>query len=319
MNDMSLDFEANMGNLDDDAWYARLEELSDELGYFQPLNDDHVAVLLDAGPNLLVTFENAAQIRKDSPNAEPHGFRFVKNEGWTHLAIISREESWFRDVSIYRYFDRLIDDGFFEDFDNVLFYGVNGGGYAATAYCAASPGCNVLAIRPQATLDPRITGWDTRYTAQRRLNFSDRFGYGPDMIDAANHAYIAFDPLQRWDACHAGMFTKSNMTPLRCFGASARVEMLLGRLDILDGLIRDAMDKTLDAAKFAKAYRARRENILYLVNLFKRMIQTDHPKLAANVCAYALRNHDNQFFKTKLAELMDAGHMPSTPVEIDAA
>ncbi|MEJ6745505.1 MAG: hypothetical protein QNK98_01850 [Yoonia sp.] len=52
----------------------------------------------------------------------------------------------------------MIDDGFFEDFYNVLFYGTHGGTYAAAAYSVAAPGCTVLALRPQATLDPRIAG-----------------------------------------------------------------------------------------------------------------------------------------------------------------
>ena len=319
MRDMSLSFEANLTDLDENAWFARLEEISDDLGYFQPLGDDHVATFLDAGTNLLVTFENAADIRKEGTSQEPMGYKFTQTDGWSHLAIISRDLSWFRDQAIYRYFDRLIDDGFFEDFDNVLFYGVNAGGYAAAAYCAAAPGCNVLAIRPQATLNPRITGWDTRHTAQRRLNFSDRFGYAPDMIDACNHAYIAFDPLNRFDSCHAGMFTKPNMTPLRCMGLGATPEVGLTNLEILDDLVRSAMNQTLKTSTFSTAFRRRRDSIPYLRGLFHRMMQTEHPKMAANVCAYVLRKGDHPFFRKKLGALMNEGHMPSTPLDIDAA
>ena len=75
---------------------------------------------LDAGTNLLVTFENAEYILKFHTDAAPRGFHYAQHEGWSHLAIISRDESWFRDPAIYRYFDSLINDGFFTDFDNVV-------------------------------------------------------------------------------------------------------------------------------------------------------------------------------------------------------
>jgi len=319
MSNMCLSFEAEMVRLDLDSWYARLEEIADDLGYFEPLGKSHCAAFLDAGPQLFVTFENAETIRKSNKNAEPRGFHFAKHEGWSHLAIISDTESWFRDPAIYRYFDRLIDDGFFEDFDNVLFYGANAGGYAAAAYSVAAPGCTVFAIRPQATLDPRIAGWDTRYTDQRRKNFTDRYGYAPDMIDAANHAYIAFDPLQRFDAIHGAMFTRSNMTPLRCTGQGNRIDIAFDTMGVHHDLITRAMNKTLTSEDFNKAMRARRDNIRYLRTLYSHMIKTDHPMLAANVCAYVLRKGDDTFFAQKLQELKDKGHSPSKPLKYSAA
>lgn len=319
MKDMRLSFEAEMTRLETDEWFARLETISDDLGYFEPLGDNHVAAFLDAGTNLLVTFENAEYIRKFHADAAPRGFHYAQHEGWSHLAIISRDESWFRDPAIYRYFDRLIDDGFFEDFDNVVFHGAHGGGYAAAAYCVAAPGCTVVALRPQATLDPRIASWDTRYLEQRRYDFSDRFGYAPDMIDAANHAYIVFDPLQRFDAMHAGMFTRSNMTPLRATGLGNRLDFSLDAMEVHDDLLKTAMAGDLTEDMFNAMMRKRRDYGPYLRTLYTRMVQTGHPVLAANVCANVLRDSDDKFFAKKLKELIDQGHAPSTPVKMPAA
>jgi hypothetical protein len=50
--------------------------------------------------------------------------------------------------------------GFFDDFDQVVFYGAGQCGYAAAAFSVATPGATVVAIQPQATLDPRVTEWD---------------------------------------------------------------------------------------------------------------------------------------------------------------
>ena len=49
-----------------------------------------------------------------------------------------------------------IDDGFLDQFDDVIFYGCFAGGYAAAAYSVSYPMATVIAINPQATLNPSI-------------------------------------------------------------------------------------------------------------------------------------------------------------------
>jgi len=100
MNDMRLKFDAELAGLEIDDWYARVEEIADEHGYFEPLGDGHCAAFLDAGTDLLVTFESTDSIRNHNAGAEPRGFVFTKTEGWSHLAIISDAESWFRDPAV---------------------------------------------------------------------------------------------------------------------------------------------------------------------------------------------------------------------------
>ena len=105
--------------------------------------------------------------------------------GWSHLCLIAEGDTWFRDPAVYAYFDRLVDDAFFEDFDHVLFYGAGMAGYAACAYSVAAPGAQVLALNPRATLDPAAGRWDDRDRAARRLDFTSRYGYAPDMLEGA--------------------------------------------------------------------------------------------------------------------------------------
>ena len=78
--------------------------------------------------------------------------------------------------------------GFFDDFDHVVFYGAGPCKYAAAAFSVAAPAATVDAIQPQTTLDPRITDWDDRYMKMRRTDFTSRYGYAPDMLDAAEQA-----------------------------------------------------------------------------------------------------------------------------------
>lgn len=316
---MQIEFEPKLGKLDADAWRTRVEEIADEHGNFTPLDNEHFAAFLDAGPKLIVTFENAHEVLRANAESTPRGFQFTRHEGWSCLSIISEGESWFRSEAVYRYFDRLTDDGFFDDFDQVLFYGAGAGGYAACAYCVASPGCNVLALRPQATLDARIAGWDPRYAKHRRLNFTDRYGFAPDMIDAAKKVYVVFDSAQRMDASHAAIFTKSNVTALPLAGLGARLDLAMDQIEMTTSFTLAAMEGSLDQALHTKAMKARRTNNSYLRFLFMRMLRSGHPVMAANICSHVLKRTDDAFFTKQIAELKEQGHKPSRPFKPFAA
>ena len=302
MTDHALRFKSELKGLEPADWFAALEELVEEHGSFSALGPGHVATFLDAGPKLLVTFENAVEVQ-GLPDAAPRGFAFARREGWSHLAIISREESWFRDPAIYRHIDRLIDDGFFEDFEDVLFFGAQAGGYAAAAYSVAAPGARVLALRPQATLDPATTAWDNRFVAQRRLNFTDRFGYAPDMIDAARQVWVVYSPQQRFDAMHAALFTKPNVQMLRINGLSGRLDAMFDSLGALDDIIRDAMAGTLSPQRFIAMLSARKTFGPYQKNLVRRARDAGHPKLAARLCRFVLAGGPDPFFVKQLQEM----------------
>ena len=174
MQNQPIALETDLAGLEFEEWLDRIEDLADDLGFFEPLGPDHQATFVEGGERLLVTFEDAQTIQQHG-DGEPMGFRFVRADGWSHLAVISNAESWFRHPAIYSFFDRLIDDGFFDEFEDVLFYGAGSAGYAAAAYSVAAPGARVVSVRPQATLDPSVAFWDTRYVKQRRLNFTDRY------------------------------------------------------------------------------------------------------------------------------------------------
>jgi hypothetical protein len=69
--------------------------------------------------------------------------------------LVSQYQSWFRDPFVVSFFDRLIDDGALDTFEQVVFYGSGSNGYTVAAYSASAPMSKVLIILPQATLDPK--------------------------------------------------------------------------------------------------------------------------------------------------------------------
>ncbi len=303
MQDPQLTIPTNLTDLTPNAWLGQIDDICDDLGFFEQLGTQHFAAFLEAGNKLLVTFEDAQDIRAHSPDAEPRGFAYARHDGWSHLALLSEGESWFRDPAIYAFFDRLTDEGFFDDFENIIFHGTGSGGYAAAAYSVAAPGTTVVVLRPQATLDARITGWDKRYRSQRRVNFQGRYGYAPDMIEAAEKVFVAYDPMQHLDAIHAMLFLNPNVTLLPCALLGTALDQAFDRLGIHDVLLKLAMDGSLDRKRFIQLLRARRYDPVYAQALVTQLLRSDHDGLARIICDYMLRRGHNTFFAATRAEL----------------
>ncbi len=304
MEDRQLAIETDLKDLDANEWLGEIDELCEEYGFFEQLGQGHCAGFLEAGNNLIVTFENAACVRANNVDAEPRGFSYARHDGWSHLAIISFAQGWFRDPAVYDFFDRMVDDNFFDDFEKIVFHGADGGAaYAAAAFSVAAPGATVIALRPQATLDASIAGWDPRYRTSRKHDFAGRYGYAPDMIEGASHVFVAFDPHQRLDACHAALFRKPHVTTLPCPLLGDALDRAFDRLGIHDVLIKLAMDGVLDRKRFVQLLRARRYDKTYARTLVRRLMMTNHPRLALIICYYMLKRGDDAFFVEKRAEL----------------
>lgn len=270
-----------------EEWLETLDELGEERGYFEPLGPDHSAIFTDQGSTLLVTFETIDGIMEAEGDGLPMGFDLADAHGWSQLCLLAHEETWFRAPPVYGYFDRLVDDGFFEDFDTVVFYGAGACGYAAAAYSVAAPGATVIALQPQATLDSAVVDWDTRFANQRRAFTQTRYSYAPDMIEAANRAFVVYDPAQSLDAMHASLFSRQNVAKLRLRLLGSNIERELQGMGILDQMIEAAMEEQLTPELFWKMYRARRSYLplmrSYLAKLISRKRDRDIIRLARHV------------------------------------
>ncbi|MGL4309525.1 MAG: phosphoadenosine phosphosulfate reductase [Paracoccaceae bacterium] len=247
-------------------WIDRLRDLGNASGFFHDLGRKHHALLTEAGPALLVTFETVESAMA-RPDQMPVGHGIALAQGWSHLCLLADGQTWFRDPAVFDFVDGLIDQAFFEDFEDVLFYGTGQGGYAAASFSVAAPGAQVVMIQPQATLDPAVTGWDSRFLHQRRLCFTDRYGYAPEMLDGAGAALVIYDPAERFDAMHAALFARPYVQMLRCRNLGATLEESLLGMAVLQDYLASAMGDGATAAAFHRLYRARRDDRSYLNRL----------------------------------------------------
>ncbi len=288
-------------NLPENEWLDTLEDIAEEHGYFEPLGPDHSVTFIDRGPVLVVTFETMDSIRERAHCDTPMGWELIEGTNWSQLCLLSNGETWFRHLAVYSYFDRLVDEGFFENYDRVIFYGAESCGYAAAAYSVTSPGASVIALSPQATLDPRISGWDDRFHHMRRTSFSDRYGYAPDMLDAADRAFVLFDPASDEDAMHAALYTRQNVTKIPCRFLDGQLETFFRRMNLLKPLLEIAAMRNLEPIDFYTRLRARRDYLPYLRMFLSSVEATQRPILTAIMCRSVLKRVNIPRFRRQLS------------------
>lgn len=300
------------------AWFAKLDAISEETGYFEPVGTRHWALFVDEDPTLIVTFERMEDVLA-YPDQMPMGYGIAKAHGWSHLCLIADGETWYRDPRVYGYFDRLVDDAFFEDFDTVVFMGSGAQGYAAAAFSVAAPGATVIAISPRATMTPSVAGWDKRSVAARRLDFTSRYGYAPDMIEGAGKVFVIYDPDVAEDAMHAALFRSRHVTHLRAPRLQGKVEWALAQMRLFQPLVEQAVAKTLTPVSFAKLWRMRRNFGPYLRMILARAGETGRRQHELMICRSVTARLQAPRFRKRLADLLaeDAVAEANAAIEAD--
>ena len=292
------------GALSEAEWLARIDKVGQREGFFRYLGADHAALFVARKPTLIVTFETSETIRKREVDQMPFGLTVSEMRDWSHLCVIARTDSWYRDQAVYDLFDKLVDDSFFERFEQVVFFGSGMAGYAAAAFSVTAPGATVVLLQPQATLDPAVTGWDPRFAEHRRKNFTDRYGYAPDMTEGAGQVFVIFDPDQTLDAMHAALFRRPFATLLPVRNAGPDLYASLSSMQILQPILLSAAANSFDAQMFWTFFRARRNNIPYLRRLLSKLEADGRPHLAAMVAGNAGNRLGDAKFRRRAEELV---------------
>lgn len=303
MASQTKSFSPDLSNFSRGEWLGALRRIGEEYGFAEPMGKSHAAIFVEEGDTLVVGFETMSGIEALSETRTPIGFDMVNANGWSSLSMLSHGDTWFRDPRVYAFFDQLQDDGFFDEFETVLFYGAGPCGYAAGAYSVTAPGARVLMLQPQATLDPRVAEWDDRFADERRRDFTSRYGFAPEMIDAAEQAHVIYDPHERLDAMHSALFAKPNVTRFRAPFMGGALQADFRALDLLPGLLTSAAEGRLNTALFAAMMRARRDHPPYLRRLLTKLESEGRTELSRQLCQNVVSRMHAPRFRRRLAEL----------------
>jgi hypothetical protein len=304
MDDRTLPADAGAATSDAE-WLALMGRIGADSGHFQPLGARHHAFFVDEDPTLLVTFDTIHNIRTRADQM-PAGFAVAREMGWSYLCIIADGETWFRDPAVFAYFDRLVDDAFFEDFNATVFMGADMGAYAACAYSVTAPGATVLAFNPRATMDVERAGWDHRTRAARRIEFRSRYAYAPDMTEGTGQVFAFYDPAVLLDAVHVSLFVGPWVTPVRMPHLAGRTEWAILQMGLMPELLQQAVKGTLSTASFATMWRARRNFGPYLKGILAATEDAGKPMPTMAVCSSVNQRLNAPRFRRRMAELQAA-------------
>ena len=283
-------------------WRDILTRIGAEEGSFESLGASHVALFVEDGNTLLVSFETM-QSARERPGQMPLAHDIAAARGWSHLCLMADGQTWFRDPAVYEFFDAKVDDDFFEGYERVLFYGAGMGGYAACAFSVTAPGAQVLALNPRATLDPAQAGWDKRDRARRSLDFTSRYGYAPDMLEGAAHAIVIHDPTIPEEAMHASLFRAPYITRLSARHMGERIEWALQNMGVLQEVIEATLSRRLTPQGFARIWRKRRDFGPYLRALLAKAESSNRSGLEMMICRSVTRRLKAPRFARRLATL----------------
>ncbi|MDF2142741.1 hypothetical protein [Paenirhodobacter sp. CAU 1674] len=286
----------------DAGWAEIARGLAGPDGFYTD-NGSHSFLYIPRGRTLVVTFDNLDIAMNKRDTRRPWGFEFIEKQGWSMLGVMAGGWTWYRDPWVSDEFDRLATEGFFNQFERVVFYGASMGGYAACAFCAAHPGADVVVISPQSTLDKTLVPWETRYKTAWGADFSGKYGDAAQASRTARRVSILYDPYEPLDAGHVARFEGENVMRLRAPLMGHRLGSSLHQMGILSPIILGALDGTLTEAGFYRRLRARRDFPRYQRELFNRAVARGHTALARRLGAWALRRGDNRAIRLAMADL----------------
>ncbi|KIT18154.1 hypothetical protein [Jannaschia aquimarina] len=271
-------------------------------GWVRDIGPEHIACLQpgigEGAATLLVSFEMMdATLARGRVWPE----RLAERRGWSTLTILSRGRSFYRDPALAHLFDEMTDEGDFDDYDQVIFMGGGTGGYAAAAYSVAAPGAMVIAIAPLATLDRSVAPWERRFRSAWSLDWTTRYGFAPDMIDAASQVFVISDPTEAFDSMHASLFRGSHVAHLRATHAGPDLAERLEAIGILDRLVAGAASGSLTPLRFAQLWRGRRRDRVWLARVMRKLDRLDRPWLSALFARHVTERHDLPAFRRRLA------------------
>lgn len=261
-------------------WFVELYPGGDGRGFVEKMDRHAIAFFERSRDMLVISFDNIATVNDLSFAREPWGWKFFRDQGWSHLGVMCRRKAWFRDEEIIQYLEGKAEAGFFASFKRVVLTGSSMGGFAALVFSRLVPGATVVAYNPQSTLDERLVPWETRYGMGRNQNWDLPYGDAAEAVGAVGKAYVFYDPFFDLDVRHAARLSGANTVFLKTFFSNHFAAPFLRKMGLLKPVMLGTAAGTLTASEYYPMLRARRALPWYMRGM-EDYGQERHPKLCA--------------------------------------
>ncbi len=264
---------------------------------------DNALMFAPKSKRLVVAFDNLSVVKTDQQRW-PWGFKVLwKEMGCSVLGVMAVNRNWFREEFVHDAFEALRDQGFFEQFDEILFYGTSMGGFGALVYQQCAPGANVLAIAPQSTLDRDILPGDDRWGWTAKLDWKGRFGDAAGATDTAKRVFLVADPYFQPDYDQVSRITGDNVAWLHTPFMGHQLPNAFAVMNILKDLLYAAAGGTLTPALFYRLFRARNDLPRYQHDILMEAERRGKIRSAIRVCEYTLQKRKAPNIKRSLERL----------------
>lgn len=296
-----------------------LADLAGSRGSMRALDPDHFVTFAPRGATLLVTFEEVDRTLARETGL-PIAADFADDKNWSILHVAARRRSWFRSEAMFSYFDALADDVFFDEYDRVIFYGAGPGGYAAASYSVTAPGARVVLVEPLATVERSRASWDSRFYQHLLSHQGPRYPCAPDMIEAAEAAFVLYDPARALDHVHASLFAGANVTHLRANNLATprdgTLETTLEEIGALHPMIEGLGFGRMGPVDIYRLLRGRRDHLPFLTRTLRRSGRRNSPFLTAVLCRHVTARRSVPAFQkhldSALRQMEEGGTLPDT-------
>lgn len=254
---------------------------------------------------LVVSFDNISAAREEGQRW-PWGFKVLARDmGCSVLGVMGVERNWFRDDFVHDGFEALRDQGFFDQFDQVLFYGASMGGFGALTYQRCAPGANVLAIAPQSTLKAETLPNEDRWRWTQKLDWSSRYEDAAGHLETAGQVIIIADPYFKPDFDQVERIRGDNVLWLRTPFMGHQLPNAFLVMGMLKDLLYAGVDGTLTPDLFYRLFRARRDLPRYQHDLLMHAEARGKTRSAIRICEYTLKKRDAGNIRRSLERLQE--------------
>ncbi|MGB7261605.1 MAG: glycosyltransferase family 61 protein [Albidovulum sp.] len=264
------------------------------------------AYFIRRSPVLFVTFDNLASVGEYDP-PQPWILARTQKSGFSILGLIASRKDWYRNADTPRLLIALRDEGFFDQFERVIFTGTSMGAYAALTYSRIVPGSTVLAFSPQSTLNRDIAPFEARYRyAHRKWDWDDaEYLDAADAVEAAAEILLFYDPFVPEDRAHAARLQGGSVRHIKCGHFGHRLIRQLKSCGVLDGVFNDVGHNRFRPAAFRKALRTRRDVKTWRKEFLANIAARGHPTFALRMADYFLSTDPNARYARKMQKLLD--------------
>ncbi|MCV6824776.1 MULTISPECIES: glycosyltransferase family 2 protein [Halocynthiibacter] len=240
-------------------WLEDLRPGSNREGFFEKGNKHSLLFVKRSKSHLYVSFDNLSNVFEEAIDRSPWGYKFARDIGVSHLGVFAHIKGWYRDAELIRRFEALARDGFFDNYERVVFAGVSMGGFAALKFASLVPGAHVVAINPQSTLDPSIVPWETRYIVGQRQDWTLPLNDAAELTKNMGRVNLFWDPYHELDTRHIERFEGPNIHKFKCWFSRHKTAVFLRKIDALKPVIQHAIFDELTEKEFYRLYRNRRK------------------------------------------------------------